>query len=120
MSAKPTSETPFVTQVERRGAAVIVRLCGSCSMNESGRLMESMIALAGEGVKLIIVDMAKLDFIESTGLGGIIAGYLRVRRHQGEVRLVSPKPAILHLLELTRLTQLFHTFKTIDEALVGA
>ena len=85
-------------------------------MNESDRLTQCMVKLAGEGVRLIVVDMSKLDFIESTGLGAIIAGHLRVRRHQGEVRLVSPMPAIYHLLELTRLTQLFTIYKSAEEA----
>ncbi|HUN80883.1 MAG TPA: STAS domain-containing protein [Phycisphaerae bacterium] len=116
MATRSMTETPFTVDVQRRGDCAIVALGGSCTMNESDRLTQCMVKLAGEGVRLIVVDMSKLDFIESTGLGAIIAGHLRVRRHQGEVRLVSPMPAIYHLLELTRLTQLFTIYKSAEEA----
>jgi len=115
--SKPLVETPFSYDVERRGDAAVVHLSGSCTMGESARLTETLVSLASEPVKLIVVDMACLDFIESTGLGGIIAGHLRCRRNQGEVRLAGPVPSICHLLELTRLNQLFRVTKTVEEAL---
>ena len=116
MTTRSITDTPFSVNVQRCGECAVVTLAGSCTMSESDRLTQCMVKLAGEGARVIVVDMSKLDFIESTGLGAIIAGHLRVRRHQGEVRLVSPMPPIHHLLELTRLTQLFNVYKSVDEA----
>jgi len=116
MPTRSMTDTPFSVDIQRRGECAVVTLGGSCTMSDSHRLNESMVSLASESVRVIVVDMGKLDFIESTGLGAIIAGHLRVRRHQGEVRLVSPLPAIYHLLDLTRLTQLFPVYKSVDEA----
>jgi anti-sigma B factor antagonist len=109
-------EQPFDLQVERSGSEAIVRLRGSCTMVVSGQLGEVLLRLASESVRLIIIDMTHLDFIESTGLGGIVAGYLRLRRSQGEVRIVAPAPAIRQLLELTRLTQLFSVHPNLESA----
>lgn len=82
----------------------------------AGQLGECLLRLASESVRVIIIDMSGLDFIESTGLGGIVAGYLRLRRSQGELRIVAPAPAIRQLLELTRLTQLFSVHANIETA----
>jgi anti-anti-sigma regulatory factor len=51
------------------------------------------------------------------GLGAIIAGHLRARRHNGEIRLARPQPAVMQLLETTRLTKLFCVYSGVDDAL---
>ena len=113
----PVTDSPFSISVDRQGDAAVVRLAGSCTMDVAGQLGECVKGLASEDMRLLVLEMSALDFIESTGLGGIVAGYLRIRRHRGEVRLVCPPPPILHLLEITRLTQLFPIHKTVEEAL---
>ncbi len=110
-------DRPFSIEIERRPNGVIVRLSGSCTMEVSSQLEERLVALASEPPHVLVLELSRLDFIESNGLGGIIAGYLRCRRQQGEVRAVAPQESILALLQLTRLTQLFRIFDTIEEAL---
>jgi len=110
-------DTPFSIEIERRPEGVIARLSGSCTMEVSSRLGECLVELASEQTRVIVLEMSGLDFIESTGLGGVIAGYLRCRRQQGEVRMVAPQKSILALLQLTRLTQLFRIFDTVEDAL---
>ena len=113
----PVADSPFSISVDRRGDAAVVRLTGSCTMDVADQLGECVKGLASEDMRLLVLEMSALDFIESTGLGSIVAGYLRIRRHRGEIRMVSPPPPILHLLEITRLTQLFPIHKTVEEAL---
>jgi len=113
----PVNDTPFTIDVERRDSAAIVRVSGSCTMEVSEKLGVCIKGLASEPLNPIVLELSALDFIESSGLGGIVAGYLRARRNHGEIRLVAPSKPILMLLELTRLTQLFGVYPSIDEAL---
>ena len=113
----PVTDSPFSIKVDRRGDAAVVSLAGSCTMDVAGKLGECVKGLASEELRLLVLELSALDFIESTGLGSIVAGYLRIRRHRGEIRMVSPPPPILHLLEITRLTQLFTIHKTVEDAL---
>lgn len=110
------NEPPFEMNVERRANVAIVRLSGSCSMEVAGGLGQRLVRLASGSINLIVLDLSKLAFIESTGLGGIIAGHLRLRHRHGEVRLVAPREPILEVLKLTRLNQLFRICRTVDEA----
>jgi anti-sigma B factor antagonist len=112
----PSEDKPFSLKVERTAGDAVVRLAGSCTMVVAAQLGETLLRLASESVRLIILEMSELDFIESTGLGGIVAGYLRLRRIQGELRIVGPRPAIRQLLELTRLTQLFSLHDSVESA----
>ncbi|MCG8408396.1 MAG: STAS domain-containing protein [Phycisphaerales bacterium] len=116
----PVRDTPFSMKVKKHDRSVVMRLSGSCTMNVAAQLGENIKKLASESPRFIVLEMSTLDFIESTGLGSIVAGYLRLRRHQGEVRLVAPSEAIARLLDLTRLTQLFEVYKTVDEALASS
>ena len=53
------------------------------------------------------MDLAHLDFIDSTGLAVLVAGLKRLREHGGDMALRSPKPSILRVFEITGLTQVF-------------
>ncbi|MBX3394108.1 MAG: STAS domain-containing protein [Phycisphaerae bacterium] len=122
MSGNPTTnlsihETPFSMEVETRGDAAVAYLRGSCTMTVSAQLGVRMRDLGSAGHRLIVVDASQLDFIESSGLGGLIAGYLRARKHKGEMRLVNPTADIRKLLETTRLAQLFGIYPSVDAAL---
>jgi|CXWL01.1.fsa_nt_gi anti-sigma B factor antagonist len=108
---------PLTVEVSHRPGGVVVRLAGACTMEVASRISDALLKLAEQKPPLVAVDMSALDFIESSGLGGIVGGYLRLRRHHGELRVVSPRPAIREILELTRLTQLFKVYDSVDAAL---
>jgi anti-sigma B factor antagonist len=114
--ALATQDKPFSISVEQRPQGTLVRLLGACTMEVSAQIGERLAALASQPPSLLVLDMSALDFIGSTGLGGIVAGYVRSRRNHGELRLVAPHPAIRELLDLTRLSQLFRIFDSVDDA----
>jgi anti-sigma B factor antagonist len=86
-------------------------------MEVASAVGERLVAQITPTTRLLVVEASKLDFLESTGLGGMVAGYLRIRRNRGDLRLVKPQPAIMALLEMTRLTQLFRVCDSVEEAL---
>lgn len=110
-------DVPFSMSVERRPDAAIVCLCGSCTMEVASTVGERLVSQITPTTRLLVVDISKLDFLESAGLGGLVAGYLRIRRNRGDLRLVQPQSAIMALLEMTRLTQLFRVCDSVEEAL---
>jgi anti-sigma B factor antagonist len=107
----------FRLEVERNGPAAVVRIRGTAGTEEAPDLQEKLEELTFQRVPVIVLDLGAMDFISSMGLGAIIAGHLRARKYQGEIRLASPSPAVAQLLETTRLTQLFGIYPTVQEAL---
>ncbi len=116
----PATTTPFAASVESLADMTVVHLAGSCTMMESQRLADELIKAASRPRPLVLIDMSDLDFITSNGLGSIVAGFLRCRRQQGEMWLVSPRPAIHDLLQLTRLTALFKVYDSLEAARAAA
>jgi len=116
-SGRGPRDVPFSMSVEHAPGAAIVRLEGSCTMDVAATVAENLLAQITPTTRLLILELSDLTFIESTGLGGMVAGYLRIRRNQGELRLVNPQPAIMAVLEMTRLTQLFRVCGSVEDAL---
>lgn len=106
-------------RVEQRDSAWIVRLAGSAHMDVSVTLREQLVDLVNENAPRLILDLAELEFINSAGLGAIIAAHLRCRRHNGDVKVVAPRPAIQQLLSITRLTKILSVHSSVDEALAA-
>jgi anti-sigma B factor antagonist len=65
-----------------------------------------------DGLKSIEIDLSETTFLDSCGLGALVALQQAANRRQGEVRLLHPQPPIQQILELTRMQQLFDIVKS--------
>ena len=71
---------------------------------------------ANKGKFHLLVDMEKVEFLDSTGLGVLVGGLKRVRAHDGSLELVCTQERILKIFRITGLTKVFGIHDTIDEA----
>jgi len=60
-----------------------------------------------DGQKDIEMDLSQTTFIDSCGLGALVALHKVARSRGGRLRLLSPQPQVQQLLELTRMSQIF-------------
>lgn len=67
--------------------------------------------------KRVIIDLAQVDWMNSTGLGILISGYTTLRNSQGELKLVNVTEKIQSLLTITKLVTVFEAYDSIDEAI---
>lgn len=70
-----------------------------------------------EGIKNIIVDFSRCDFVDSTFLGVLVVSHKKLFPMNGKIILVINNQNILTSLELTRMNKIFHIYPTIEEAL---
>jgi anti-sigma B factor antagonist len=75
-------------------------------------------ALKG-GPSKVVLDMEGVSFVDSTGLGSVIAALKQIRSSQGDLRLAAPNQQVRVVLELTTLDRVFPYFSTVEEALTG-
>jgi anti-sigma B factor antagonist len=73
-------------------------------------------ALAG-GRRKVLVNLGGVHWINSTGLGILIAGFTAMQRGGGAFKLVNVSERIAGLLAITRLSTIFQSFQHEDEAL---
>ncbi len=102
---------------EHQGEALIYSLRGSLDLATAPSVRAALIGAASEGNHEIIVDLTKLEFLDSTGLGALIGAHRRALENGGKVRLVVGEGQIYRLLNITGLIRVFPVYHTLDDAL---
>ncbi len=64
----------------------------------------------------IIVDLAGLEFIDSSGVAALARGRKQARHAGGDLRLAAAQRQVLRVLTLTRLIEVFPVHASVDEA----
>ncbi len=106
-------------EVERRGAVCLVSPHGRIGEAEAHPFQRELLALADQGATKFIVDLSDVTFMTSSCLGALMVVHKRVRPQGGYVRLASPQPLVLRILQITKLTRLFGNYRTVREALAA-
>lgn len=94
-----------LVQLERAGSESVVHLHGEVDLYNAADLRCCLEELAASGATRVVLDLANLGFIDSSGLGALIGGMRRLRRAGGQVVLRSPNAKTAELLEMTGLDQ---------------
>lgn len=98
--------------------AVVLDLNGKLTGGpDADTFREVFKSLIDQGKKNIIVNLEKVSWINSTGLGILISGYTSVRRGGGDLVVMHASERIESILYVTKLNLLFKSFETEEEAL---
>jgi anti-sigma B factor antagonist len=65
----------------------------------------------------ILLSLSDVGYMDSAGIGELVACYKRVLERKGQMKLVNPAGRAKDLLALTKLDEYFDTFQTEEEAL---
>jgi anti-sigma B factor antagonist len=101
------------------GDATVVEVSGEIDVYTAPRLREKIISLVDGGNYRLIIDMERVEFLDSTGLGVLVGGLKRVRQHDGGIDLVCTQGRILRIFRITGLSKVFSIYDTVGEALAG-
>ena len=97
----------------------VVDVEGEIDVYTAPRLRELLIDLVSKTSYQLVVNMDKLEFLDSTGLGVLVGGLKRVRAHDGSLDLVCTQQPILKILKITGLTEVFGIYETVDQAIAA-
>ncbi len=98
---------------------------GVAILDMSGKLMggpdadafsETLKTLVHEGVRNVIVNMEKVSWVNSTGLGILISGYSTLRKSGGELKLLKVSERIENIFIVSKLHTVFQSFQDEEEA----
>ncbi len=97
----------------------VVNVEGEIDIYTAPRLRELLIDLAGKNNYQLIVNLEKVGFLDSTGLGVLVGGLKRVRAHNGSLDLVCTQQRILKIFKITGLTKVFGIYQGVDQAIAA-
>lgn len=75
--------------------------------------------LVASGVKRVIIDLAEVELINSSGLGMLVQGHSLLRKSGGIIVLASVPERVQKHLEMTRLNSVFTVFPSVEAALLA-
>jgi anti-sigma B factor antagonist len=78
--------------------------------------MERIRQVVAEGKKKIVLDMSEIAWMDSVGIGILVACFMTVRNRFGELKVARPTKKIKMLLEVTNLLAVIRTFDTVEAA----
>jgi len=110
------SMDPSIRQDEDR---VLVALRGELDVTDAASAAVALIALAARDCE-IIVDLAGLEFIDSSGLAALVLARRHARQAGGDLLLAAPQQQVLRLLTLTRLVEVFGVHARVDKVATSA
>ena len=70
-------------------------------------------------VKKVVIDLAKVDWLNSTGLGILISGLTTLRDNGGELKLANVTEKIHSLLTITKLVTVFESHDSVESAVAS-
>jgi anti-sigma B factor antagonist len=97
----------------------VVNVEGEIDIYTAPRLRELLIDLVSKGSYQLVVNLEKVGFLDSTGLGVLVGGLKRVRSHDGSLDLVCTQERILKIFKITGLTKVFGIYQTVDQAIAA-
>jgi anti-sigma B factor antagonist len=94
----------------------VVTPAGEIDLASAPRLKSSLVGLLDDGYTRFVLDLSAVRYLDSTGLGVLIA-FSRRLDDGGQVLLAQAPASVVGLLELTGLDARFETFATVEDAL---
>ena len=105
-----------IQQREHEGV-VVVDLKGRITVGpEATALREKVAALCASGVKNLVLNLAQVDYIDSTGLGALVMVATSLRKAGGSVKLLNLNRRNIELLVMTKLATVFEIFTDEQDA----
>jgi anti-sigma B factor antagonist len=104
---------------QRQGDVTVIRFDGRLDFLSAGDVRSRFSEAVLAGGRRLVVDLAKVTFIDSSGLGALVGGLKAARQAGGDLRIASPSAQAQSLLKLTSLDQVFRAHPTVDDALTA-
>jgi len=99
-----------ISRREKEGITLL-DMSGPLTMGEAAtRLRDTLRGLLAEGRGNVVLNLAKVDYIDSTGLGAMMMCYTALRRESGRLVLLNLNRRHMELLVLTKLSTIFEMF----------
>jgi anti-sigma B factor antagonist len=101
-----------------QGVAV-VDIIGRLTSTDGGVLADRVARLIAEGHTQLVLNLGRLDYMDSSGLGEMVSCYSKMKRAGGAIRLAQTTVRIQDLLAITRLVTVFDSYDTEALALAS-
>lgn len=110
----------MTNRIYEKDGVTVLELKGTITLGGGDVTMRDRIKeLLAQDRKKIVIDLGEVSFMDSTGLGELVAAYTTARHQQATLKLANLTKKIKDLLSITQLAAVFETYESLDEALAS-
>ena len=106
-----------IAEVREEGGAQVVSVRADVDMHRSPELHQVLLDVCRSEPSRLIVDLASVEYMDSSGVGTLVEVFRRVKSYQGELFLVGMQPRVRGVFEITKLDKFFTIRASVSEAL---
>ena len=100
------------------GDVTILDMDGKITIGEGSVALRTAIRrLLEEGKKKILLNLARVGYIDSSGIGELVSSYTAINKENGELKLLNLTQKLQDLLTITKLLTVFDVYESEEEAL---
>ncbi|MEG8279459.1 STAS domain-containing protein [Streptomyces sp. AHA2] len=107
----------LLVEVREEGPSAVVTPAGELDHHTADVLREPLEDCLAKGFKRLVIDCARLEFCDSTGLNVLLGARLKAEAAGGGVALVGMQPVVARVFEITGADAVFSVHDTIEAAL---
>jgi anti-sigma B factor antagonist len=98
----------FKASVRDMGDVTVIDMDGRITLGEGSALLRDLVhQYLGKGCRKIVLNLAGITYIDSTGLGELVSGYRLMKSEGGEIKLLNLNKKVSDLLQITKLYTVF-------------
>jgi anti-anti-sigma factor len=112
-------QSEFRVEVERQGRAAVIAVTGELDLATGPQLEAELHGISPSDTELVVVDLRKLEFMDSTGLSIIVRAHQRLTGEGCKLGLVRGSPQVQRLLDLTGVADRIALVTQPEELLNG-
>jgi len=102
------------------GEVTIIDVDGKILLGEGDvEIKETVDALLKKGDRKVLLNLARVPYLDSAGLGEIIRCFTALRRNGGHFKLLSPNKRVIDLLSITKLLNVFDCYDNESSAIAS-
>jgi anti-sigma B factor antagonist len=112
-------QSHFHVEAHTEGRACVLTITGELDLAAAPALEQELDAALKSGASVIVLDLERLDFIDSTGLSVLVRGQQQAQEAGLDLGLVKPAAQVERLLELTGLAERLTLAESLRDELAG-
>jgi len=107
--------------IQKRMAGDVTILCldGRLDLTSASTLKEASKDVLSGSTKKMVLNLDRVDFINSSGLGALVSILKEVRNSQGSMKLTNLAPYVKEIFDITQLSNIFDIFPDESQALTS-
>ncbi|MFL6089002.1 MAG: STAS domain-containing protein [Aeromicrobium sp.] len=106
----------FTVSTRGEGPFTVVEVGGEVDVYTAPRLREAVVSAIDDGSTRLVIDVDKVEFLDSTGVGVMVGALKKVRSSGGTLDIVCTQPRLLKIFDITGLDKVFGLHASVADA----